>query len=196
MSNQANTPAQAATKGFDVEKMKDDEILKLEAEMKQKLELLQKAKADREVKIKEASLTSIKVAIDKVITEGVVTTSEITAFLVENGYVVAPKAAATGASTGKGRRSISDEDVLFSFAYSGEGGRNQTLKLDAESKLPAAVSAAAKTLKELQTKTFEELKAHFTPKFFEFAKTDESFVWVERFFPKIQSAVDEMVKAK
>lgn len=191
MSNQANTQV----KGFDVEKMKDDELLKLEAEMKAKLELLQKAKAEREEKIKEASLSAIKQAIDKVIADGVVSSSEITSFLVAEGYVVAPKAAATSAGTGsgKGRRAISDEDVLFSFAYTGEGGRNMTLKLDAESKLPAPQALASKVLKDLQTKTFEELKQHFTPKFInEFMLTEESIEWIDRFFPKIQDTVQTL----
>lgn len=192
MSNQAN----AQVKGFDVEKLKDDEILKLEAEMKQKLEMLQKAKVEREEKIKETSLTAIKTAIDKVIAEAVVSPSEITAFLVLNGYVVAPKAIATASVSGKGRRAISDDEVLFSYSYEGDGGRKMTLKFDAQSNLPAPQAVASKVLKELQTKSFEELKAHFTPKFFEFIKTDESFVWVERFFPKIQNAVDELVKTK
>lgn len=189
----SNNQANAQAKGFDVEKMKDDELLKLEAEMKAKLELLQKAKAEREEKIKEASLSAIKTAIDKVINDGVVSSSEITAFLVENGYVVAPKAAATSAGTGKGRRAISDEDVLFSFAYTGEGGRNMTLKLDAESKLPAPQALASKVLKDLQTKTFEELKQHFTPKFInEFMLTEESIEWIDRFFPKIQDTVQAL----
>ena len=188
----SNAPAQA-NKGFDVEKMKDDEILKLEQEMKQKLELLQKAKAEREEKIKEASLTAIKTAIDKVIAEEVVSPSEITAFLVANGYVVAPKPVATASGTGKGRRAINEDDVLFSYSYNGDGGRNMTLKFDAKSNLPAPQAVASKVLKELQEKSFEELKPHFTKKFLEeFMMQEESIEWIDRFFPKIQNTIQAL----
>lgn len=186
----SNNQANAQAKGFDVEKMKDDELLKLEAEMKAKLELLQKAKAEREEKIKEASLTAIKTAIDKVIAEGVVSSFEVSSFLVGQGYVQAPKAVQTSTGTGKGRRSINEEDVLFSFGYTGEGGRNMTLKLAHDSKLPAPQALASKVLKDLQSKNFDELKQHFTPKFLnEFMLTEESVAWIDLFFPKIQQQI-------
>lgn len=198
MSNQNATTPVSAIKGFDIEKLKDDEILKLEAEMRQKLELLQNAKVERETKVKTSALTEIKQAIDKVLNSQIVTPSELTQFLATNGYVVAPKAVAVEGVAKQGRRAINDEDLLFTMNFTSEdSGRSQTLKLDAESKRPAPASAVAKELKKLQEKTFEELKAHFTPKFFnEFIFKDESFTWVEMFFPKIQDKVDELAKAK
>lgn len=198
MSNQAQATTPANLKGFDVEKLKDDEILKLEAEMKAKLELLQKAKGEREEKIKSTALTEIKSAIDKLLESEVVTGAEFTQFLVTNGYVVAPKAH-TLESTGKvGRRAINDEDLLFSVQYTSEdSGRSQTLKLDAQSDKPAPKSGAFKELEKLQAKTFEELKPSFTKKFFEeFLPTDASFMWVEKFFPKLQPDFEKMIAEK
>lgn len=207
---QQDTKAVADTnKAVDMQKLQDEEILKLEQEMKKKLEAVQAERANRYERIKANTLTSLKQSIDKALNEYMLTAEDLEKFLLDEKYVIIPEPVVVEVTTakkpkkekvdggsGKGRRAIADEDVLFAFNYVADNGRKQTLKFDAQSKMPAPASSSYKVLKDLQAKSFAELKQYFTPKFFEFAKTDESFPWVETLFPKIQADIDELVKAK
>lgn len=193
-------------KAVDMQKLQDEEILKLEAEVKKKLEAIQAERANRYERIKANTLTSLKQAINKALTDYMLTADDLEKFLLDEKYVIIPeptvielvaakkpKKEKVDGGSGKGRRAIADEDVLFAFNYVAENGRKQTLKFDAQSKMPAPASSSYKVLKDLQTKSFDELKQYFTPKFLnEFMLTEESIAWIDTLFPKLQDTIQTL----
>lgn len=189
----------ATTKEINFDSLNDEELLKQEQQMKEMFQKLTEAKKHREENLKSNAFTEITAVIKKYIGV-VVDVDTFTDWLDDNEYINTQKFVKTveikvAGGLPVGRRKIDDSDILFQKKYVPEGGtRDMTLKLDAQSKKPAIQSGTYKYLKELQKMTFEELKPHFSKKFFEFAKTDASYNWLNIFFPQIVADLDKFLE--
>ena len=183
----------ATAKQVDFESMNDDDLLKQEQAMKEMLEKIAEAKRHREENMKATAFKEIGAVLEKyvgsVITEGV-----LTDWLDDNQYLVTSKfekvVEVKVAGTAVGRRKIDDKDVLFSMGYKGKDGiREMTYKLDELSKKPAPNSGTSIVMNNIKTKTFEEIKQFFKPKFEEFKDTENGKKWVKEFFPAQYDAI-------
>lgn len=183
-SHQINDMTQVNIEDMDLEA-----LLKEEAEIKARSEKIAEAKKSRADGLKKTAYTEIEATIKKYF-DTVLTREEITTFLHENDYILEMvKEAPAGAKVG--RRAINDSDILFSDSYTSPAGRQMKFKMDEMTeKLTGGSKDFFNTLKEVP---FSELKAKFTKKFWEFAKTEDGKEWYQIHFANIKEDISKEI---
>lgn len=168
----------------DFAKMTPEQFAEWRASLDETLRQAAEFEKKNQQALQEKAFSEIKTVLDKHF-KTVGSAEGLTKWLSEQKYIAELKGA-------QGRRAMAEGDILLSYEYTPEGGsRSVTLKLDALSKMPAnKAQNSYKQIMKLRGREWESIKKHFTPKFFEFAKTDEGKKWIKTFFPNIQEALN------